>query len=268
MATLSAGFIFDILRILSVSEKPLSATEISRKLKMPLTTTYRGITTLEVAGYAERHQSSNLYTIGHVGRLLAQRFLSRFALRDLAMPYLRRLTTLTGDTASLFVRIGWYYVRVSFVRGTNEIIQTGPLGEVRDLDDGAAGKVIMARLPAAMRARYFSEFKPQMTSVEKQRLTREFDRIQATGFAVEPSSTSAGRLAPAFVIASPSDTIFGSIGIEGGILDKNRRADEMEQVMLCIGELTTLCTAAPEKCSNRYDHLPASEILLPSVTIR
>src|SRR5690606_31676308 len=115
---------------------------------------------------------------------------------------------------ALFVRIGWYHVRVAHVHGTNEIIQTRPLGEVRDLDDGAAGRIILARLPQDLRARFFSEFRPGMPSVERTQLVRVLDRFAVSGVAIEPSPTNTDRLSPAFAIGSPGGPVFGSVAIE------------------------------------------------------
>lgn len=266
MAMISASFIFDILRMLATADAPLSVTEIGQRLKIPLTTVYRGMTTLEEAGYAERHQGSNLFMLGHMGRPLVQRFLARFKLRDLAFPFLRQLTTLTGDTAALFVRIGWYHVRIAHVHGTNEIIQTRPLGEVRDLDDGAAGRIILAYMPEELQARYFSEFKPLLPSIERRRLRQALEQIRLAGLAVESSPTAADRLAVAFPIVSPSGTIFGSINIEGGVLSESRQPDEVEPLLAIVRKLVDLCSASPDKFHNPYDHLSPSSILLPSVT--
>lgn len=265
---ISASFIFDILRMLATADRPLGPSEISRRLNMPLTTIYRGIATLEEAGYAERHQSSNLFTLGRVGWPLVQRFLSRFALRDVALPFLRQLTTLTGETTALFVRIGWYHVRVAHIYGTNEIIQTRPLGEVRDLDDGAAGQIILANLQQELRARYFSEFKPEMPATERECLARLLDEIRAAGLATEASPTGADRLSPAFAIVSPEGQMFGSISIEGGALGSVPKPAEIDTLRASIAELSSLCSAAPEQFRNPYDQLSPSGILLPSVSLR
>jgi len=265
---ISASFIFDILRMLATAERPLGPSEISRRLKMPLSTIYRGITTLEEAGYAERHPGSNLFTIGRMGAPLVQRYLSRFAIRDVAAPFLRQLTTITGDTTALFVRIGWYYVRIAHIHGTNEIIQTRPLGEVRDLDDGVAGRIMLANLPQDLRDRYFGEFKPEMPFVERKRLVHHLEQIQATGIATEPSPTHPERLSPAFAIASATGLLFGTVCIEGGALGSPETPEEIEPLRTSIAELSALCSATAEKFSNPYDHLSPSSILLPSASAR
>ena len=134
MSTASSRYIFEILRLVSTEKRPMSATEISRRLRLSTTTAHRGLQTLERAGYVARHQLSARYVLGGMSRRLLQSFFARFALHGFAIPYMRQLAIATGETASLFVRVGWYAVRIASVQGTKEIIHTGPTGEVRDLD--------------------------------------------------------------------------------------------------------------------------------------
>src|SRR5664280_21184 len=124
MLNVSSRHIFSILREISFAHEPLSVTDISKRLKVPTTTTYRGIVTLEQTGYIQRFQASAQYVLGEAAKQLPQACFARFKIRDITIPYLRQIAVATGETVSLFATVGWYSVRIATIKGTSEIIHT------------------------------------------------------------------------------------------------------------------------------------------------
>jgi IclR family acetate operon transcriptional repressor len=149
----SARFLFDILELLGRTDVPLGLTDVRRLLNLPVATAHRGLATLEQTGFAERYQASTRYVLGPMAKRLRQSVISRFAVRDRALPYLRRLSVTTGETTSLSIRIGWYMVGLVTVLGPGDMMKKGVVGQVSRLDVGLAGRVILALLSEAERAR-------------------------------------------------------------------------------------------------------------------
>src|SRR5262249_44686232 len=122
------------------------AADIATMLKLPLTSAARALNTLEAAGYAHRHNGVARFVVGQSGQRLAHAFLAQFPIRDLALPYLQQLTLLSGQSSSLFIRRGWYAVRIALITGTSSIVNVAPIGETRALTLGAPSLAMLAQL--------------------------------------------------------------------------------------------------------------------------
>jgi IclR family transcriptional regulator, KDG regulon repressor len=274
MSTASSRYIFEILRLVSTEKRPMSATEISRRLRLSTTTAHRGLQTLERAGYVARHQLSARYVLGGMSRRLLQSFFARFALHGFAIPYMRQLAIATGETVSLFVRVGWYAVRIASVQGTKEIIHTGPTGEVRDLDDGAAGRALLAFMPDAERRRFLGELKAGLSAARRRALEADIADIRERGVAVEAFQSHPGWAAAAFPLRTGADAAAGAIAIEGPVLKLGakkhspKRSPDWIELAANVAQMEALIQANPERFKNPYGHLDPADIRLPSVTPR
>ena len=149
MSVKSSATVFRVLRHLAAETRPVSGGDVARDLGVPVTNAARALATLEAAGYAERHHGSAGFVIGKSARTLAFAFMAQFPVRDLAMPYLQQLTLETGLTSSLFIRLGWYAVRIGQIIGPSVLIHPTRLGELFPLTTGAPSLAILGHLPEA-----------------------------------------------------------------------------------------------------------------------
>ncbi len=145
----SAGRALRILETVGAAERPLGPTEIGQSLGISAGTAFRGLDALERAGYLARFRASPKFVLGKSVAALRQTLLARFPIRDVTAPYLRQLAFACGETVSLTVRLGWHGLRIATAPGSNEVTSAPPLGAVRPLADGCAGRAILAFLPAA-----------------------------------------------------------------------------------------------------------------------
>jgi len=90
-----------ILELLSLAARPLSLQELSRQLEMHASTAHRLLKTLEDEGLVTRADGTDLYRLGPTILRLSTRMLSQFPIRDVAAPYLYRLSADLGLTVSL-----------------------------------------------------------------------------------------------------------------------------------------------------------------------
>jgi DNA-binding IclR family transcriptional regulator len=145
-----------ILETIGRSPRPIGVTEIARAMRLPAGTVFRSLDALLRAGLVARYQASSRYVIGSTVERLRRSLLARFRMREAVLPYLHQLASVSGETASLHVRLGWYGLRVASALGTGEVANAPVLGETYPLDDHFAGKAILASLSAAELARYRS----------------------------------------------------------------------------------------------------------------
>ena len=152
----SARHAFDVLRLVCASDEPLGVTEISRRLSAPVSTTHRALTTLERTSYVRRTESAK-YEIGFNARRLATGLLMRFLIRETAQPFLRQIAVATDGATSLYVRLGWFGIRIASIFSESDTIsKLEPLGEPHLLHQSIGSRAILTVLPTGGQRAYRS----------------------------------------------------------------------------------------------------------------
>ena len=212
MSVKSSATVFRTLRLLAGASRPIGSADVTEALAVPISTAARALATLEASGYAERHHGSSRFVIGKSARALAFAFMAQFPVRDLAMPYLQQLTLEAALTSSLFVRLGWFAVRVGRILGPSVLIHRANLGESVPLDSGAPSLAILAHMSGEELERALP---PPGSVDERIRATRSREAAQKEGLAIERSLVDVG----AFDVAAPlidlDGRVIASIAVEG-----------------------------------------------------
>lgn len=95
-----------ILTEFSAREPVLGAPELSRRIGIPRTTTFRLLQTLEALGFLERVNGDRQFRLGVAVLRLGFEYLSSLELTDLGTPVLEHLRDTTGLSAHLLIRDG------------------------------------------------------------------------------------------------------------------------------------------------------------------
>ena len=256
MTTSSASYIFDILRLIGAEQRPLGATDVSQRLGLPLTTAHRGLSTLERANYIVRYQSSTKFVLGDMSRKLLHSFFARFAIRGAAIPTMHRLVKATGETVSLFVPIGWYVVRISLIKGTNEVIRTGPVGEAWALERNAAGHAVLSLKSEREQRRFLDTLEKRTSPAETERLETDLERARERRYAIIDAT---GKNELSIPILGRDQVPLGALAIEGNVASASVGA-----CLSLVGRLSELVSAEPERYRNVYDHLDPAAVTLRS----
>jgi DNA-binding IclR family transcriptional regulator len=253
-----------ILETIGRAERPLGVTEIGRRLAIPPGTAFRGLDALERGGFVGRFQASPRYVLGPTIDRLRQSLFARFPIREACMPYLRQLAFASGETTSLTVAIGWYGVRIAAAPGANEVTSSPPLGAVRPLAQGAAGRAILASMPQGSAAG-ITEWaeKRGLGTADARELEAELMSIRQRGFAVEPTAFAPGRAGVALPVRADHHAI-AAITIEGPVLDlaNPRYHDDLDRWTEIVRTLQNLARAHPRLFENPFDHLDRDAIVL------
>lgn len=134
----------DLLSALGRSGRPVGPTELSQTTGMPKTTTLRLLSVLEHRGLV--HRSSGRYELGFGIISLAHVFLQTNSLARVALPVLERLSSESGETASLYVREGFDRVVVQRVESPHTLRYAIGIGQRLPLHLGSAGHVLCAAM--------------------------------------------------------------------------------------------------------------------------
>jgi DNA-binding IclR family transcriptional regulator len=244
----SAARALRILETVGAAERPLGPTEIGQRLGIPAGTAFRGLDALERAGYLVRYQASAKFVLGKSVAALRQSLMARFPIRDVTAPYLRQLAFASGETVSLTVRLGRHGLRIAAAPGTNEVTSSAPLGAMRPLGEGCAGRAILAYLAEAPAAK---------------ELARALAEIRKRGLATEETPFARGRAALAFPIRRDGEAI-AAIAIEGPVVDAADPAahDDLPHWREIVGSVERLAQARPTLFAGPFDHLEPDEIML------
>ncbi|WP_028225651.1 IclR family transcriptional regulator [Paraburkholderia ferrariae] len=95
-----------ILTEFSAREPVLGAPELSRRIGIPRTTTFRLLQTLEALGFLERVNGDKQFRLGVAVLRLGFEYLSSLELTDFGQPVLERLRDSTGLSTHLLIRDG------------------------------------------------------------------------------------------------------------------------------------------------------------------
>ena len=95
----------DIMETFSAEEPGLGVGELSRRVKLPKSTVFRLLTTLESRGFIAQNSETGLYHLGVELIPLANSVFFYSDLRRIARPYLRKLANTLEETAGLFALV-------------------------------------------------------------------------------------------------------------------------------------------------------------------
>jgi DNA-binding IclR family transcriptional regulator len=201
--------------------------------------------------------------LGHAAGGLKQSLLARFRIREVCLPYLRQLASASGETTALYVRLGWYAVRIASAPGTAEVTNAPPSDEVHVLGAAYPGRVILAHLSPAKIASYRAFVSAHGLEVPKiSALKSELAAIQARGFALGAPVFADPRVAVALPIRK-FDQAIAALAIEGPVVDSSnyKRHAGISAWREIRGAIETLIRAQPALFAHPFEHIDPSEIM-------
>jgi DNA-binding IclR family transcriptional regulator len=232
-----------ILRLIGRADRPLGVTEIARELSLPAATVFRSLDALNRADLIARYRSSSRYVPGHAAERLRRSLIARFRMREVCLPYMRQLASMSGETISLHVRLGWYAVRICSAPGAGEVMNSPPLGEAQALGECPAGRAILAFLPKTEIVNYCGWSARQGTGRVKPSTLRE---VAAAAYAV-------GEGEIAFPIRADNRAI-AALAIDG-------LTNAIQDCREIVAKIETLARTQPALFENPLSHIDADSIL-------
>jgi len=148
---------FKLLETISLSDKPLGVSELSRQLQMGKSTVHGLVTTLEALGVLEAVNGSKRYLLGPRLSALCARGGNQADLRQVARPALERLAAATEQTSFLGVPADGHVTILDIVHGRPTLSISAPVGSSIPLLAGAVGKVVLASWDPIRRRSFLKE---------------------------------------------------------------------------------------------------------------
>ena len=242
----------NILSEFSRETQVLTAPELARRFKLPRSTVFRLLTTLENMGFIERDEGARGYRLGLAVLRLGFEYLASLPLNELGMPVLERLSNESRHACNLIVRDGRSIVYVARVAPPSPFVSAVSVGTRLPAHATVFGRVLLADLSLPELRELYPETRLEAFSSDTPRTVTElFDLVQQDrkrGHAI-----SEGFFEPNIsTIAAPVHDYSGRVVAALGMTMNASRieAEEIERIVAQV------CAAA-EELSGLLSHAPS-----------
>jgi DNA-binding IclR family transcriptional regulator len=223
-----------ILTLFSEATPTLEVGEIAERLQLPRSTTYRYISALRTYNLIEEVPEGRGYRLGtRILELAAT--MARKPLREVALPFMERITRETGETVILCGLREHVGVCLEKVDGTHALRVSYELGDTYPLHAGATGKAIFAFLESGEQKEIIGDVGlprfTETTITTAQALRREVQKIRRNGYAESYGESIVGTHGIACPIFSPSGRVMASIGVS---VPKLRAEEENRERLISL----------------------------------
>jgi DNA-binding IclR family transcriptional regulator len=171
-------------------------TEISRDLKIDVSTAHRILKTMARRGFVEQDPETRKYHLGLSAQLMGSTSMRQTNLHRFGWPFLEALSRVVDETINLVIRNQWDAVYITQVESRNTLRVANQVGNRVPLYCTAAGKVLLAGMDKDLRRQYYKEVKlvplTVNTITSKGALEGEIKRIRETQIAYDREEQAMG----------------------------------------------------------------------------
>lgn len=219
----------DVLAAFSADEPELTLTELSSRLNLSASTTYRLLVTLEHRRYVERNSQTGGYTLGIACLDLGTVFLSQLDLRDRVLPVLETLRQEFRETVHLAV-LDRNQLEVIYVEKLEGLL---PIGLMGSRVGGRApahctglGKCLLAYVPEPVVRDLYATSNMRAhtpnTITDVEELLLEMAGIREVGYAVDDVEHEPDVKCVAAPVWNHRQSVVGAISVTGPEQRMNR----------------------------------------------
>ncbi len=197
----------------------MTLTQIRKEVGIHNSKAFSILNTLQKFGFVQKDSITKTYSLGMGLIFLSQKVLDTLDLREVASPFLSRLSSGTNSTAFLGLISGNYVYVVAKDEGSQAVAVTFRIGQRFPLFWGTHGKAILAFLPEEERKQILASdtlsFRTQGVSVDLSDLEKEIDLCRKCGYAVDLDETQIGIRSVAAPVFGPTSKLIGAFVVIG-----------------------------------------------------
>jgi IclR family acetate operon transcriptional repressor len=218
--TTAADRVADVLLAVGIHDGAIGVSTLARRLELSKAVVYRILQSLTDRQLLRFDPAARAYELGPSAMILGARALRTLDLRTAALPVLRQLQQLTGETTTVSALVGSMRIYLDQVPSHRELKMMVETGRPYPLHAGSSSKAILAFAPRALREQVLDEelasLTPQ-TITDRETLEAELERIRCSGVAVSRGERQHGAGSVAAPLFGPHGDVIGSISICGPI---------------------------------------------------
>ncbi len=201
----------DLLELLALSDRGLTLSDVSRKLRIPRSSAHYLIQSLACRGYLERNPAGRDYVLGLRVANFANSAAARSQLSMICTPYLEAIVKELGLAAQVGVLDGAEALVIDLVDAPTDIRLDSWVGRHFDLHCTALGKALIAHLPDPQVRKLFEgrglpRHNPN-TLCSMEAMKAHLAEVRTKGYAVDNEEHELG----ARCVAAPIFNYLGSV---------------------------------------------------------
>ncbi|KAI3602055.1 Transcriptional regulator, IclR family [Cupriavidus necator H850] len=241
-----------LLAEFSSRERTLSAAELARRLKVPRSTVFRLLATLEMMGFVERTDGGREFRLGMAVLRLGFDYLASLELTELGRPLLDRLRDEIHYPCNLVVRDGRSIVYVAKSVASRPFASTVNVGTRLPAHATVLGRVLLEDLSLAELRALYPEERLEVYSESTPRTVEElYDMVQRDrqrGYVLHEGFFEASISTIAAPVRDRSGKVVAALGatIPASRIDPDQLDNVVEQVRRAAAELSRLLDYRPE----------------------
>lgn len=207
----------DLLLALAKADEPMGLRELARAAGLPASTVQRLVVSLEHRELIQKDRG--YFRLGPAVVLLAGTFLAGDTLLRVALPVLEELTALSGETSTLYLRIGFERVVSQRVNSPHPLRYTLRVGQRLPLHIGAGGLVLAAAMSDSEVSQYLATVGPMRLASGKllsaKVLLERLRAVRQAGYAISVGERDLEAASVAAPVVKPGTGTVASVGITG-----------------------------------------------------
>ncbi len=221
----------------------LGLSALARLSGLPKANVFRHLLALEEKGYIKQDAATKKYQLGFKPLELAYLVNKQFSLRDVVLPYMKRLKEETNETVCLQVEDSGRGICIERLESNNRLLYLPPLGSREYLHAGASRKVLLAFLPEERIAEIIDAGLPAVTAktvTDPEQLRRDLKLIREKGYAVTEEEHVEGVSAISAPVRGRDGKVVASLSIVGPAFRFNREKKEkyLEKLLQTVREIS------------------------------
>lgn len=224
----------------------LSLQEIAERIKMPKTTAFRLVNTLERAGFLIRMDNQQYclsLKLARLGGLVR----STLSIREIARPVMLQVNEQTQETITLNTVVGTDRMVLEVVDTPAPLMSMARLGQHMPLFLGASSRILMAYMEPAEVDRILKVTSAGATTFDRAAFDRELARFRRQGYAISRGSRVAGLTAISVPIFDINGKVPHCLSLTGPSVRVDPRDSDLAEIMVTAGrDISNRLGASPE----------------------
>jgi DNA-binding IclR family transcriptional regulator len=203
-----------VLLAFSRETPTLGVTELSERLGLTKSAIHRILRSLMAHGMVTQDHETRAYSLGFRALALAAAVPGEASLRQICLPHMQWLRTMTDETIGLYVVAGDVRMCLEELESPQLLRMAAGVGRCFPLDAGAASKALLVAGPA--NAELWRRATGRLSADRRERLMAELEGLRAVGYVATRGETVAGSASMAAPIrVGARDEVMAALSIAG-----------------------------------------------------
>jgi DNA-binding IclR family transcriptional regulator len=223
----------------------LSLQDIAERIRMPKTTAFRLVATLERAGFLIRMDNQQ-YCLSLKMVRLGGLVRSTLSIREIARPVMLQVNEQTSETITLNTIVGTDRMVLEVVDTPSPLMSMARLGQHQPMFLGASSRILMAHMELAELDRVL-KVTAAGVDFDRPAFDRELARFQRQGYALSRGQRVSGLTAIAVPLFDINGRVPHCLALTGPSVRIDPRDLDLAEIMMAAGrDISTRLGASPE----------------------